>query len=81
MISSSSEVLNIRNLQVSYGKNSDWVLNGFNLEINKGERIALIGSSGCGKSTVARAVMQLFPEGSICDGEIFLSGQNLHSAV
>ena len=35
-----------------------------------------MGSSGCGKSTVARAVMQLLPQGTICEGRLALTGQD-----
>ena len=36
-------------------------VNGVNLEINKGEIIALAGESGCGKSTLAKAILKLEP--------------------
>ena len=77
MMSSSKEVLKINNLRMSYPKSNGWVLDGLNLQVNKGERIALIGSSGCGKSSVARAIMQLLPPGTICEGSLTLVGENI----
>ncbi len=77
MSSSSKEVLNIINLKAIYPNCSNWVLDGLNLQINQGEKLALIGSSGCGKSTVAKAVMQILPMGSICKGLILLNKKNI----
>lgn len=37
------------------------VLSDFNLEINKGDFVALTGLSGCGKSTVLKLIMSLYP--------------------
>ena len=73
MNNSSKEVLKINKLNVIYSSSSNYVLNGLDLSINTGDRLALVGSSGCGKSTVAKAVMQLLPSGSVCNGEIFLN--------
>jgi len=44
------------------------IINNFNLEINKGEIVALIGKSGCGKSTVMKILMNLY---SLDEGECF----------
>ncbi len=77
MDNSSKEVLKINKLNAIYPNNSSCVLSGFNLNVNRGDKFALVGSSGCGKSTVAKAVMQLLPKGSLCSGEIFLNGKNL----
>jgi len=77
MNNSSKEVLKINKLRVIYSNSSSYVLNGLYLSMNRGDRLALVGSSGSGKSTVARAIMQLFPKGSACNGEIFLNGTNL----
>jgi len=73
MNNSSKEVLKINKLNVIYPNSSTYVLNGLNLKMNRGDRLALVGSSGCGKSTVAKAIMQLLPDGSSCFGEIFLN--------
>ena len=49
-------------------------LAGLDLQLNRGDRLALVGPSGCGKSTVARAVLQLLPPGSQCEGRLELAG-------
>ena len=77
MNNSSKEVLKINKLNAIYPNSSTFVLNGLDLNMNRGDRLALVGSSGCGKSTVAKAVMQLLPNGSACHGEIFLNGKNI----
>ncbi len=77
MNNSSKEVLKINQLNAIYSNSSNYVLNGLDLNMKRGDRLALVGRSGCGKSTVAKAVIQLLPNGSICRGEIFLNGKNL----
>ena len=73
----SKEVLKINKLHAIYPSSTNYVLKGLNLKMKRGDRLALVGSSGCGKSTVAKAVIQLLPNGCVCDGEIFLNGRNL----
>ncbi len=77
MNNSSKEVLKINKLNAIYPNTTAYVLRGLNLNMNRGDRLALVGSSGCGKSTVAKAVMQLLPNGCVCDGEIVLNGKNV----
>tara|TARA_B100000700_G_scaffold136020_1_gene151968 strand:+ start:427 stop:2031 length:1605 start_codon:yes stop_codon:yes gene_type:complete len=77
MNNSAKEVLKIKNLNAIYPNSSCYVLDGLDLTMNCGDRLALVGSSGCGKSTVAKAIMQLLPKGSACYGEIFLNGKNV----
>ena len=43
------------------GENMPAVLDGFNLEIGKGETVAFTGNSGCGKSSVLKLMMALYP--------------------
>ena len=77
MNNSSKEVLKINKLNTIYPNSSTFVLDGLDLKIHRGEKLALVGSSGCGKSTVAKAVMQLLPNGSVCQGEIFVNEKNV----
>lgn len=44
------QILKVENLYYSYGT-GDAVLNGVNVEIYEGEKIAVVGSNGSGKST------------------------------
>ena len=47
--------------------------------INSGEIFAIVGESGCGKSTVAHSIMRLLPENSVrISGNIFFKGEKLN---
>ncbi|MEI6829996.1 MAG: ABC transporter ATP-binding protein, partial [Synechococcaceae cyanobacterium ELA445] len=72
--SAQEAVLLLRGLEVGYPGAPSPTLNGLNLQLHRGERLALVGPSGCGKSTVARAVLNLLPPGSRCEGELKLMG-------
>ena len=69
-------VLELEQLRLRYPGSEHWTLDGLNLSLEPGETLALVGSSGCGKSTVARAVMQLLPRGTVCEGRLDLTGQD-----
>jgi putative ABC transport system ATP-binding protein len=43
-----------------YGDNMPFVLNGLNLHIKAGETIALVGSSGGGKTTLVKLLLRLY---------------------
>ncbi len=77
MPNNAGHVLKIKHLRMRYPRSFGWTLNGFNLNMSSGERVALVGPSGCGKSTVARVILQLLPEGSVCEGELILDGKHL----
>ncbi len=51
-----------------------YAVDGISFSIQKGETLALVGESGCGKSTVGRAVLQLF---GITAGQVVLDGQRI----
>jgi branched-chain amino acid transport system ATP-binding protein len=64
-------MLQIRNLTVNYGAIS--AVRGIDLDIARGEIVALIGANGAGKTTVARAIAGLLPY----QGDIVYGGQRL----
>ena len=49
-------------------------VDGLTFDIHKGETHGLVGDSGCGKSTTARAILQLYRPTA---GEVYFRGQNL----
>ena len=61
-----SKIIEIKNLSVSYSPNQSPVLKNLQLEVNQGEHLALIGASGCGKTTLAKSIINMLPENSIC---------------
>ena len=68
-------LLSIRNLRVTFGESS--VVGGVNLEVGKGECLALVGESGSGKSVSAHAVLGLLPKKAQVSGEIHFGGLDL----
>ncbi len=73
-------ILEIRDLHVHYDTSNGAVkaVSGVNLTLRKGERIALVGESGCGKTTLALSLMRLLkPPARIVQGEILLDGRDL----
>lgn len=75
-----SVVIDIRHLNVNY-KTSEGMLSAVedvSFQIMAGEIFALIGESGCGKSTTAYSIMKLLNTGSEqIDGEILFDGKDL----
>ncbi len=67
------EKLQIKNLNFRYG-NHNLVLNNVNLEMHKGERIAIIGESGCGKTTLAKLLLKFY---SFESGDILINGKSI----
>ena len=47
-------LLELRNITAGYGKNI--ILKDLNLNVEKGELVSLLGSSGCGKTTTLRLI-------------------------
>ncbi|MBU0758840.1 MAG: ATP-binding cassette domain-containing protein, partial [Candidatus Omnitrophica bacterium] len=53
------ELLKVRNLKKIFSKHKVIALDGVDISILKGEICGLVGESGCGKSTFARAILRL----------------------
>ncbi len=67
-------LIEVKNLSKSFDDNS--VLENVNLQIKKGEVVAIIGPSGCGKSTFIRTLNQLE---KVSGGNIYLDGEDITS--
>ena len=76
----SKTLLELRELAVDYGfgERPARAVNGVDLTINEGEIVGLAGESGCGKTTVANAVMRILrPPGRIAGGSVLFQGEDL----
>lgn len=76
-------VLKVENLKVYFpGKKSFFgkpvtafkAVDGVSFMVSKGETLGLVGESGCGKTTLGRAILQLIP---VTEGSIVLNGKNI----
>jgi peptide/nickel transport system ATP-binding protein len=52
-------------------------VNDVSFEIRSGQTLALVGESGCGKTTTGKAIVQLLRGQALIDGQAHLKGQNL----
>lgn len=63
-----------KNVSFKYEKRKEYVLENTELKIKKGEKIALIGESGIGKSTIAKLIMRFW---DVDSGEIRIGKENI----
>jgi peptide/nickel transport system ATP-binding protein len=76
-----AELLSVRDLKVEFGTEHGpaRVLDGISLDVAPGEVVGLVGESGCGKTTLARAILGVLPPGvaRIGGGAIHFQGRDL----
>ena len=73
-------LLRLENLSIDYKVKDGYLsaVKNVNFEINRGEVFAVVGESGCGKSTVAHSIMNLLPGGNEeISGKIIFKGRDL----
>ncbi|GHV88888.1 ABC transporter ATP-binding protein [Spirochaetia bacterium] len=79
-----SPLLDVQNMDISFtirtgafgkqGARQLRAVNGASFSIKKGETFGLVGESGCGKTTVGRAILKLYP---ISGGKVVYNGQDI----
>jgi len=75
------EILNCKDLSFTYNGSTEKVLKDINFSVQKGELILIQGGSGCGKTTLLKALKpELSPLGKYW-GEIFLEGKRLDKST
>lgn len=75
------QILQVKNLEVEFRTYAGVVraVRGVDFGVSRGEVVALVGESGCGKSVTAQSIMQLIPSppGKITGGSIIFDGENI----
>ncbi|EGT4004221.1 ABC transporter ATP-binding protein, partial [Clostridioides difficile] len=66
--------IKLSNVYFKYYNDSDYVLDNISMEFRKGEITALVGGSGCGKSTIINLIYRLW---DVTDGNIFIDNINI----
>jgi len=86
-VSTDNMLLDVKNLKMHFPIEEGWLfkrqvgairaVDGINFSILRGETMGLVGESGCGKSTTARCIAQLYKP---TDGEVNFEGRDLCKA-
>ena len=80
----SEELLKLEHLSIDYKVKDGYLsaVNDVNFTVNKGEVFAVVGETGCGKSTVAHSIMNLLPGGNEeMHGKILFKGKDLRTCT
>ncbi len=75
------ELFSVRNLRVEYTSGGEAIhaVNGVSFELAAGSTIGLVGETGAGKTSIARAILRILPDHAtrMVDGEVWFKGQEL----
>ena len=66
--------INFENVDFTYPHTGIQALKNFNLQIKKGEKVAIVGRTGCGKSTIAQLLLRMY---DVTSGKIELEEKNI----
>ena len=66
--------IEFKNVTFKYKDDSEHVLNNFNLVINPGSKVAIVGETGVGKSTISKIIPRFY---EVNEGEILIDGHNI----
>jgi peptide/nickel transport system ATP-binding protein len=73
-------LVEVRELRIGYRTFEGYtkVLNGVNCHVDRGEKIAIVGETGCGKTTTVKAILRiLVRQARISSGEILFEGKDV----
>lgn len=67
--------ISIKDVAFSYAPKQK-LIQGFNLEVKSGQKIAIVGPTGCGKTTLINLLMRFY---DVTDGAIYVSGEDIRT--
>lgn len=77
----SESFFSVENLRVAYPQGNEetitWAVDNVSFTLQPGEKMGLVGESGCGKSTIGRAIMRLLPASSCVEGKVIFQGDSV----
>jgi peptide/nickel transport system ATP-binding protein len=77
----SESLFSVENLRVAYPQRNEetitWAVDNVSFTLQPGEKMGLVGESGCGKSTIGRAIMRLLPASSCVEGKVIFQGDSV----
>lgn len=68
--------IEFRDIHIQYDSNKEWILKGVNLKIPAGQRIAIVGPIGSGKSTLVNLIPRIIP---VPDKSLFIGGMDINT--
>ena len=72
-LASTDGFVDIKNVNFSYNPKQNLIQN-FNLSVAPGQKIAIVGPTGCGKTTLINLLMRFY---DVCDGSIYIDNNNI----
>ncbi|MFR3960827.1 ABC transporter ATP-binding protein [Eubacterium ventriosum] len=80
-MSEDKKFLEVKNLKVEYTSEGKIVhaVNGVTFHLDRGRTVGLVGETGAGKTSIAKAILRILPNpgGKISDGEVYLEGEDI----
>lgn len=71
-------IIEFKNVSFRYPKTERDILKNFNVILNSGEKIALVGENGAGKTTIIKLLLRFY---DVTEGEILVNGINIKNLI